>query len=346
MKAFIYLLNIYLLTLLVAYSQSNRKPDVIIKKDNTKIEAIIQEIDDTIIKYRKRSDPQGPLFNLNKKEVVSILYGNGEVENIVSVANSTKNTATDKPKITKPSTNETDLVTITPPKNTSKGWIGYVSGAYAINKHHGFNIHGLVGYKINDRLGFGLGVGYTGFEKNLSSEEEWADAFKNIPGLYGSLLATYQSAFPKSNYTYINSNILESLYTSDVGDRFEWTVITNLIVRIPKTSRKSGLYLFGGPGIIYGINEASFALRSVAAATASRLGFENIRYNYYKGVGLAVELGALYQFGPIGVRFSTQLNSLNKMGNHFMGVGATIMLGKSGKARNLETTHSNPQIKF
>lgn len=58
----------------------DRKPDIIIKKDNSKVEAVIQEIDKATIKYKKFSDPSGPTFTLEKIEVVSILYGNGEVE--------------------------------------------------------------------------------------------------------------------------------------------------------------------------------------------------------------------------------------------------------------------------
>jgi hypothetical protein len=106
--------------------------------------------------------------------------------------------------------------------------------------------------------------------------------------------------------------------------------LTNVIIRIPKTNRKSGLYLFGGPGIIYGIDAVRF--RSMEGGFF--YGFQPITYNYYKGVGLAVELGALYQLGPLGVRFSTQINTLNKYGNHFMGIGGTIMFGKSGKPKN------------
>lgn len=56
------------------------KADVIIKRDNTKIEAIIQEINNTTIKYRRFSNQKGPLFTIEKSEVASVLYANGEVE--------------------------------------------------------------------------------------------------------------------------------------------------------------------------------------------------------------------------------------------------------------------------
>lgn len=62
-------------------AQTVRKNDVIVKKDNEKIEVVIQEIDANTIRYKKVSDPDGPVFTLNKTDVASILYGNGEVEN-------------------------------------------------------------------------------------------------------------------------------------------------------------------------------------------------------------------------------------------------------------------------
>ena len=75
-------LILWLLMGLAAFSQAQtvRKNDVIVTKDNEKIEAIIQEVDASTIKYKKVSEPDGPVFTLNKTEVSSILYGNGEVE--------------------------------------------------------------------------------------------------------------------------------------------------------------------------------------------------------------------------------------------------------------------------
>lgn len=57
-----------------------KNPDIIVKKDNTKIESIITEIDDTNIKYKRFGNPGGPQFTIKKEEVVTILYANGEVE--------------------------------------------------------------------------------------------------------------------------------------------------------------------------------------------------------------------------------------------------------------------------
>lgn len=64
------------------FGQNGRKNDVIITKGNERIEAIILEVDESVVKYRKVSDPEGPVFSLNKTDISSILYGNGEVEKL------------------------------------------------------------------------------------------------------------------------------------------------------------------------------------------------------------------------------------------------------------------------
>ncbi|MDQ6480478.1 hypothetical protein [Dyadobacter sp. LHD-138] len=61
-------------------AQTVRKNDVIVRKDNEKIEVVITEIDANTIRYKKVSDPDGPVFTVNKTDISSILYGNGEVE--------------------------------------------------------------------------------------------------------------------------------------------------------------------------------------------------------------------------------------------------------------------------
>ena len=61
-------------------AQSTRKSDLIIKRDSTKIEALIIEVNELTIRYKKYSDKEGPDFSLAKRDVASVIYGNGEVE--------------------------------------------------------------------------------------------------------------------------------------------------------------------------------------------------------------------------------------------------------------------------
>lgn len=63
----------------------NAKTDIIIKRDNSKIEAVVVEMDDQNIKYRKAENLSGPLYTISKGDVVSILYRNGEVESFATI---------------------------------------------------------------------------------------------------------------------------------------------------------------------------------------------------------------------------------------------------------------------
>ncbi|OJV18655.1 MAG: hypothetical protein BGO21_24330 [Dyadobacter sp. 50-39] len=69
-----------LLFAIQAYAQTSRKADVIRLRDESKLEVYIQEVDEQVVKYKKTSDPEGPLFSVKKSDIASILYGNGEEE--------------------------------------------------------------------------------------------------------------------------------------------------------------------------------------------------------------------------------------------------------------------------
>ena len=75
--------KISLLIVLFCASLMTMAQDVIVKKDGTTIQSKVMEINGTEIKYKKWSNQEGPLFSINKSEVNSINYQNGEVELIV-----------------------------------------------------------------------------------------------------------------------------------------------------------------------------------------------------------------------------------------------------------------------
>ena len=54
--------------------------DIIITKDAQKIEAKILEVSKTEIKYKEKSNLEGPTFTLETKEISSIIYSNGQVK--------------------------------------------------------------------------------------------------------------------------------------------------------------------------------------------------------------------------------------------------------------------------
>lgn len=55
--------------------------DVIVMKDQSTIMSKVLEITSTEIKYKKWNNQDGPTYSINRSEVVSINYENGEVEN-------------------------------------------------------------------------------------------------------------------------------------------------------------------------------------------------------------------------------------------------------------------------
>ncbi|MCE6990727.1 hypothetical protein [Dyadobacter sp. CY323] len=66
-------------------AQTQRKPDIIMLRGDSKLEVFIQEVDESVVKYKKLTDPEGPLFTVKKSEITSIKYGNGEVETFEAV---------------------------------------------------------------------------------------------------------------------------------------------------------------------------------------------------------------------------------------------------------------------
>ena len=74
------LVTLSLLVSLTGFGQANRRPDQIVRYDNTVIDALISEIDETSIAYRKTTAPQGALYRVKKSEISYVRYTNGEVE--------------------------------------------------------------------------------------------------------------------------------------------------------------------------------------------------------------------------------------------------------------------------
>ncbi len=76
-----YLLAGLLLLTATTYGQTTtRKPDLIVKKDNTAIEAVINEIEEAAITYRRFSAPTGQLYRIDKAKLKYIRYANGDME--------------------------------------------------------------------------------------------------------------------------------------------------------------------------------------------------------------------------------------------------------------------------
>lgn len=84
----------FLITFGIALGQE-RKSDVIVKRDSSRIEVKILIVADQSIQYKKISDPDGPVFHILKTDVAKITYGNGETETFANyVASSPSNSET------------------------------------------------------------------------------------------------------------------------------------------------------------------------------------------------------------------------------------------------------------
>ena len=58
------------------------KYDILIKTNSEKIDAIIEEVSDTEVKYKNASNPTGPTYIVSLTELATIIYANGDVQAI------------------------------------------------------------------------------------------------------------------------------------------------------------------------------------------------------------------------------------------------------------------------
>ena len=61
--------------------------DVIVKKDQSTVMSKVLEITSTEIKYKKWNNQDGPTYSIDRSEVLSINYENGEVEKFTGSTN-------------------------------------------------------------------------------------------------------------------------------------------------------------------------------------------------------------------------------------------------------------------
>lgn len=79
--------NLLFAIFLLCSTEMATAQDVILKKDNTTILSKVLEITSTEIKYKKWSNQDGPTYSINRSEVTSINYPNGEVERFTEQPN-------------------------------------------------------------------------------------------------------------------------------------------------------------------------------------------------------------------------------------------------------------------
>ena len=70
--------KLFFLVIIFFTANSVFSQDVILKKDSTLIKAKVMEVDGRIIKYKKSDYPDGPVFQIKKRQIIRIEYANGD----------------------------------------------------------------------------------------------------------------------------------------------------------------------------------------------------------------------------------------------------------------------------
>ena len=76
--------------------------DMIVRRDGTIIQSKVMEVSSSEIKYKKASNPDGPLYTLKLSEILSINYQNGEVERYDNIKEDANVTSDPKGSPTEP----------------------------------------------------------------------------------------------------------------------------------------------------------------------------------------------------------------------------------------------------
>jgi len=153
-----------ILTLLILFcAAALNAQDVIYKKDNTKIEAKILEINQSEVRYKMFANPDGPLYIMYKSDVVKIVYPSGQVEiynpeikkEEPQIVKDDYVATTSKPK-DDDSFNK-DLTRNVVSVNLIQAMLGYASISYEWVERNGmFGIKIPVGYSFGDEYAISL----------------------------------------------------------------------------------------------------------------------------------------------------------------------------------------------
>ena len=80
LKLSVLIISLSALIVSICHGQSTQKHDIIILRDKTKLEVTIREQINDVIKYKKVTDPDGPIFSIKHSEIASIYYANGQAQ--------------------------------------------------------------------------------------------------------------------------------------------------------------------------------------------------------------------------------------------------------------------------
>ncbi|MCK5169967.1 MAG: hypothetical protein KAQ75_08810 [Bacteroidales bacterium] len=139
-------LNLFLVILF--FSASAFSQDYIYLKDNSIIEAVVQEVNINMVKYTKYSDPEGEVFAISPNALIKIVFSNGYVREFSGGSSPKKASSSEKDS----------YFALGAGFGRSYGGIGIRAQA-RFGKKQGFGLHAGVGYNPEDQGGGGVGFG-------------------------------------------------------------------------------------------------------------------------------------------------------------------------------------------
>lgn len=182
-------LTLFLVILFFAASAFSQ--DYIYLKDNSIIEAVVQEVNINMVKYTKYSDPEGEVFAISPNALIKIVFSNGYVRDFSGGS-----------KPAKVSSNEKDsYFALGAGFGRSYGGIG-IRAQGRFGKKQGFGIHGGVGYNPTNAGGLCFGVGakffyyrwlYINAQAGIVSHDsyyDWYDGYSYGDPIFGLSILT------------------------------------------------------------------------------------------------------------------------------------------------------------
>lgn len=139
----------FLAILLLGLTGTAVSQDVILKKDNTTVLSKVIEVTSTEIKYKKWSNQDGPTYSINRSEVTSINYQNGDVDRFTD---NVTPAPVSKPTMTYPSVQTT---TVQPQPEPKKAESPYSRGMH-------YNYNGMIIPQFSLSIGAAIPMGKFG----------------------------------------------------------------------------------------------------------------------------------------------------------------------------------------
>ena len=82
--------KLFLIVSLLFVAGITKAQDVIVKKDNSTILSKVTKIGETEIEYKKWTNLDGPIYTINRSDIVSINYENGDIDRFENSSNNQK----------------------------------------------------------------------------------------------------------------------------------------------------------------------------------------------------------------------------------------------------------------